>query len=413
MTPKLIKKTIYDLRNKGVVETCKIFVRFIGRRLFCKEFESMRATSNLEHFDFLQYVEFDNPPSFSATPGAPPRINWIVPPFSAGSGGHTTISRQINHLKSRGFDCRVYIFSYDAEFIRTHKIEESIELMRESFDLEVPTFFGFKDMLESDAAIATSWDTAYPLFNVKNTRVKFYFVQDYEPLFFPIGSLYKFAENTYRMGYVCITAGKWLTKIMRNEYHARADYFDLAYDPTVYYVDKNINRSPAKVAFYARSYTPRRGFEMANYALAMVKQKRPDVEIVLFGQKDYPEKPTFEYTALGILTHEELNRLYNQSTVGLVVSLTNYSLIPNEMMAAGLAVVDIKGDSMDSIFGNENDKIFLAEPSPYHIAKAILELLEDEEKRNAQTEKALAYVKQLTWDKSTARVEELIMKELS
>lgn len=412
MAPELIKKTIYDLRRKGVLETFRISVRYVGRRLFCQNYVPPPPRYSLDYLNFIRDVDIDDPPACSATPTDRVRINWIVPPFSEGSGGHMTISRHISHLQSRGYECRVYIFSSDEIFNKTHRIEESRELMKQSFALEVPTFLGAKDMLVSDAAIATSWDTAYPLFPVRNTRVKFYFVQDYEPLFFALGSMSKFAENTYRMGYKCITAGRWLSRIMKEEYGAEADHFDLAYEPRDYFVDAEVQRSPRKVAFYARSYTPRRGFELACLALDIVKRQRPDIEIVFFGQDDYPATPSFEFTPLGILDHAELNRLYNEATVGLVISLSNYSLIPNEMMAAGLAVVDIKGDSMTSIYGDRNDKIFLAEPSPAHIARAIIALLDDEEKRAAQTSKAHEYVQQFTWDKATGKVEEMIVREL-
>ena len=36
-----------------------------------------------------------------------------------------------------------------------------------------------------------------------------YFVQDFEPLFYPMGSDYLLAENTYRKGLYHITTGAW------------------------------------------------------------------------------------------------------------------------------------------------------------------------------------------------------------
>ena len=40
-------------------------------------------------------------------------------------------------------------------------------------------------------------------------------------------------------------------------------------------------------------------------------------------------------------------------TVGLVMSMTNYSLIPQEMMACGLPCADLAGGSSEAVFGSD------------------------------------------------------------
>ena len=47
----------------------------------------------------------------------------------------------------------------------------------------------------------------------------------------------------------------------------------------------------------------------------------------------------------------QLAQAYSQGTVGLCLSLTNYSLIPQEMMACGMPCVDIAGGSSEATFG--------------------------------------------------------------
>lgn len=37
-------------------------------------------------------------------------INWVVPEFEKGSGGHTTIFRFISALERRGFHSRIYVY---------------------------------------------------------------------------------------------------------------------------------------------------------------------------------------------------------------------------------------------------------------------------------------------------------------
>jgi len=65
-------------------------------------------------------------------------------------------------------------------------------------------------------------------------------------------------------------------------------------------------------------------------------------EIITFGENDLPDLGIpVKITHAGILNAESLSNLYQRCTAGLVLSGTNYSLVPNEMMACGLPVVDI------------------------------------------------------------------------
>ncbi len=54
-----------------------------------------------------------------------------------------------------------------------------------------------------DVVFATSWETAYAVFNLQGEQLhKFYFVQDFEPIFFGVGSRYMLAEATYKFGFM-------------------------------------------------------------------------------------------------------------------------------------------------------------------------------------------------------------------
>ena len=58
-----------------------------------------------------------------------------------------------------------------------------------------------------------------------------------------------------------------------------------------------------------------------------------------------------------------LARAYSEATVGLCLSLTNYSLIPQEMLACGLPCVDLAGASTEAELGRDGG-VELAEPDP-------------------------------------------------
>ncbi len=55
------------------------------------------------------------------------------------------------------------------------------------------------DETHGDIVMATSWETVWPALATGKFAKKFYFVQDFEPAFFPMGSTATLAaEDTYR-----------------------------------------------------------------------------------------------------------------------------------------------------------------------------------------------------------------------
>ena len=83
-------------------------------------------------------------------------------------------------------------------------------------------------------------------------------------------------------------------------------------------------------------------------ALELLHRQRPDLRIVLYGTHNLVRAP-FASEQLGVETSERLSRLYAEATVGLSLSLTNYSLIPNEMLACGLPVVELAGRACEGL----------------------------------------------------------------
>jgi O-antigen biosynthesis protein len=145
------------------------------------------------------------------------------------------------------------------------------------------------------------------------------------------------------------------------EYGNHAESFNLAYDSAIYFAGPE-NYSKKRVVFYARHETRRRGVELGLLALALLKEGVPDVEIVIFGSDELPYALPFGCTSAGILSERELADLYRDATVGLSVSLTNYSLVPQEMLACGLPVVEMNLPPVRAVYPEGNHGIRLAPP---------------------------------------------------
>src|SRR5258708_7253184 len=162
----------------------------------------------------------------------PPIINWVTIPAGPNSGGHTTIFRLIRYLEAHGYRNRLYFYNvYDGD------PEYYAAIAREAYGFSGPVHvLGSGAMDDAHAIVATSWATAYPVYNAQSRGQRFYFVQDYDPSFYPVGALSLLAENTYRMGLHAITAGKWLAHKLNAEFGMQADSFDFGCDTAAYSV---------------------------------------------------------------------------------------------------------------------------------------------------------------------------------
>ena len=340
-------------------------------------------------------------------------LNWIITEPTPGSGGHTDIIRMINLLASFGHQINAYVVP------RQQLVDKSDLEIRDFVRRYFADLDGFLrkwggPMAESDAVILTHWTTAYTIDDVNNTSKVFYFVQDWEPFFSPMGTDYLRAEQTYKMGFSCITLGRWLTEHLRNRYDADADYFDLAVDHAIYHPRPVTKPDRPQVCFYARPWTPRRLFPIGIEALQLVHQRRPDTKIVFYGADDSALRSymiPFPYTNLGILKEHELAELFSASDVGVVFSSTNCSLVPPEMMACKCAVVDLNRETVRGVLEHEVNAL-LTEPTPEAIADGVVRLLDDKPLRERLVETAYQQIQQLSWVKSARRVEEILYEKL-
>jgi glycosyltransferase involved in cell wall biosynthesis len=141
-------------------------------------------------------------------------------------------------------------------------------------------------------------------------------------------------------------------------------------------------------------------------ALAELHARRPDTEIALFGDAVLPAAP-FPYMPLGILEPAQAARAYAEATVGLVLSLTNYSLVAPEMLACGLPPVEVRLPSTEAAFADA--PIELADPTPHALATALERLLDDPPERARRARAGAEWTAPRTWDAAAAAVESGLM----
>ena len=356
--------------------------------------------------DFERVLDEERPARLTARQSGSLGINWILPGIGPASGGLFNIFRTIQQLEAWGHENRVYVLG-KVPGGSSAAAREHIRKWYFPINAEVEAL---PDRIkDSDALIATSWPTAYAVRSFGNTAHKFYFVQDIEYMFFAPGSRYEFARQTYQFGFRGITAGPWIAEVLRREFNMECSVFGFSYDRDSYSSAgrRLLPAGKKRVLFYARPETERRGSELGLLALSLVARKMPQVEFVLVGFPRQSLDPPFPAIFPGVLPLSELGALYRSCDVALVLSHTNLSLLPLELIASGCAVVSNVGPNVEWLLTNEFAQ--LAKPDPRSLAEAVIELLEKDKLRLRKIEAGLAYAQSTDWTREIRAIESALL----
>lgn len=367
-----IQDAMRSLRGGGIRSTAWRGAKWLSGRV--NPFR-VKPLSSIFPQDLIA-VDWSKPVPFNAhvleRPATGYRVAWIISPPSRTSGGHQNAFRFMSFLEQAGNPTTVYLYSpakypvVDVPGIRRMMRETTAypEIRGEMrvYDPEAGIEGDF------DAIVACDWEAAYAAHRYEGTAKRFIFAQDFEPAFFPWGSDYAAAENSYRLGFHGFSAGAWLAEKLRDEYGMSCDHYDYAIDPDRY---SRVNTKPRnEVLFYARPPTPRRATEFGLLALQELHRRRPDVTINLVGWDMSGYDVPFPYVNHSAVDIAELNAIYNRCAAGLILSLTNMSLLPIEVMAAG--VVPVVNDAPNTRGVLDNEHVEFTPMSPAALADRLL-----------------------------------------
>lgn len=337
------------------------------------------------------------------------RVAVVVPPFQRGSGGFTTIIALVRELADRGHACSLWLEDPQR---RAPEAGPRVDKRLRDYFGSVPAdvHSGFLDWVGTDVVVATGWETVPRVLLLPDSAARAYLVQDYEPDFFPASAEARWAEQTYSEGLFHATAGPWLAQLLRERFGARADWFSLGVEHEVYRPHEVERRNDTVIA-YARRSTPRRSVPLVLLALAELHRRRGDVRLVLFGE-EHPMRTSFPYEHAGVVDEPELARLYSEATVGVSLSLTNYSRVSQEMLACGLPCVELDTPSVRTALGGEH-ALALARFDPLALADAIERLLDDPELRARRSEAGRRLVAERTWERAGEQFERCLREAVA
>ena len=340
-------------------------------------------------------------------------VVMILPDIYPNLGGITSALRILASFQKHGCQVTVALNS-------NMNIETAKKHAREC----IPTFRGIVKKIDDciadsyDICIATNWESAYAANKLSGYKV--YFVQDYEPTFHPTDDFSLLAKNSYRLGYHIISLGKWnIEQIKKNipDTVSKLDFVDFPYDRNEYYYQTRDylaykNKKEINIACYIK-YTGRRIPYISEYILTktkeMLEKRGYKVNIYYFGINKHI---FFENGInLGKLTRQDLADLYIKMDFGMVASMSNISLVPYEMLASGLPVIEFKDGSYPYFLGE--DTALLTDFNYKTLCTQILDVLQNPSKLVAMHERAKEKLAKFSWDETCNQFWNILQKTIS
>ncbi len=311
-----------------------------------------------------------------------PRVTYILEKFSR-SGGVLSVVQLVNRLTLMGWDAKIATH-------HEHNQEHLDAFMLYHHPYVYPTV---EDMIDhfpqSDIIVATLWSTAEKVRRIIERRqpnaVPWYFVQDDETRFFhelDRGARAKVLES-YEYIPNKIVKSEWLRGILRERGH-ESHKVGLGLDLDLFYTTNNPFERPQRILAMTRPQTPRRGFPALMATLAEVKERRPEVEIALYGCDDLSGYDVpFEHTNLGVVPSEKLRAMYNEGTI--VLDLSDFQGLGRmglEAMACGCATVLTKFGGIAE-YARDDENCFSVDPAnTAECVEATLRLIDDDALRH-------------------------------
>jgi len=315
------------------------------------------------------------------------RVTYLLPRLVI-AGGVLSVIQLVNHLILLGVEARIAalfedpaIHDWTPLYTRPLIFHNERELMR--------------NFPNSDLVVATLWNTApwaAALLHCGRARAAAYFLQDYEPWFFPEADTT--ARTRVRATYPLIphriVKSDWLQRMLAADGY-ESHKIRLGMNLGRFYPRDVVRNRPVILAM-ARPGTPYRGFEPTLAALAQVKTSRPEVEIILFGDRALDRQSIpFTYHDEGVIADQDrLAQVYSKADVFLDGSdFQGFGRCGLEAMACGAACVLTDVGGVNEYAQHEINALLVPPRRPDLFAEAILRLLDQSNLRKSLVEAGL------------------------
>ncbi len=279
-------------------------------------------------------------------------IRFIVTRFVRFHGGQTSLLRLGTKLSGLGFDVSYAVYKPQTKAEMEACVSSLLSDYKGGLIPPEELFSG-----NPGVVVASSWDTVAIAKKFQNAY-KVYFVQDYEPYFYPFGELFLLAKRTYEQGLHMVSLGSWNKRMIERECNpvSPVDAVSFPYEASEYApmprdFDAYRSKKTLRLAVYLKQY----GKRLPNLLPVMLTDlsDRLMKDGITLEISYYGEAKVFKAKNgrnLGMLNKSQLHELYASSDFGIVASMTNISLVPYEMLSSGLPVIEFADGTFCDFF---------------------------------------------------------------
>lgn len=384
---QLSKRAGRILRDKHGEATIQHHVEFMNPN---RMIEGIRASScvSLER----EAYQIKGRLSFSGK-----RILFVLPVIDAGGGANVVVD-EARAMRVMDVDAQIF-----------NKIEYEKGFSASYPHLDIPVHFGkpsdLFDLYQSyDAIIATANYSVEWLKPLEGRIPLGYYVQDYEPLMYPKGSLdEKTAVASYSLikGMKRFVKTKWVQQTVLSNTDMKSDLIGISVNTDLFRPRHAhpIGRKPVTVVAMIRPESPYRSPELTIAVLRRLqKDYGPLVNILLFGTNSLSEHQKifqldFDWQLAGKLTQLQVANLLSQSDIFIDFSTHQaMGLTALEAMACGCSViVPQQGGAVEFVQDGKNGLVvpIISQESCY---QKLRDLVENDELRKSIQLKGLRTV---------------------
>jgi glycosyltransferase involved in cell wall biosynthesis len=321
------------------------------------------------------------------------RITFLLPFAAEVCGGVRVILEYCHRLAMLGHKVNFLPFSESSK-VDWFQLSPSVNIIGTHQDRYI------EDLPDADVLIATlSTSAPLVLCAPPEKGEKYYFVQGYEPAQFPdMRPLY-----TYWLPLKKFTVSTWVQETIEEVTREKVELILSGINFEQFHpapeVRKRYNLDDVRVGMMYSSIE-HKGTPDGMESLSRVKQKHPEVKVLLMGSEPEPENllcDEYWYNP----PQEKIYEFYNSCDIFISPSLVEgFGLPALEAMACGIPVVctDQRGNRDYSIHG----ETALVSPfrRPDLLARNILRLVEDENLREILRTKGYQKSLEFTWDRA-------------
>ncbi|MCB2426630.1 glycosyltransferase family 4 protein [Methylophaga sp. TMB456] len=266
-----------------------------------------------------------------------------------------------------------------------------------------------EEIPDADIVIATFWNTAEWVAKMPDSKgIKYYFIQHYElHPWLPVDRV----KATFQLPFKRIVVSPWIADCLRDYEGCEIDALVLnGVDTNQFFSVARMKQTQMTVGFM---YSPRRykGCQIAIEAIIAVKQKCPDLRVLVFGSQLASEEiPLPEFVEFHLNPEQsKIKDIYSQCDAWLFSSIKEgFGLPILEAMACGTPVIGTPAGAATSIINSENG-VLLDDYSASKTADAILSIsnLTEHEWLNMSI-RAIETAKLYSWENAVIEFENAI-----